>query len=62
MYWIASFEVVSTGRGSSLNKVVYAWYSSAEITLKGIEFLEEIRVLAKTYRGIKEVRYWLKLY
>lgn len=36
-------------------------YSSAKITLKGIEFLESNSAWAKTYRGAKEVREWFKL-
>jgi hypothetical protein len=48
-------------RGGMGNKVVYAWYSSAKITLKGLDFLEENSVLSKTYKGLKEVREWIKL-
>jgi hypothetical protein len=35
--------------------------SSAQITLKGIEFIEQNSALAKTYKGLKEARDWLKL-
>jgi len=43
------------------NKVVYAWYSSAKISFDGIEYLDQNSTLAKTYRGLKEVRNWIKL-
>jgi hypothetical protein len=43
------------------NVVYYVGYSSAKITMDGIEFLEQNSALVKTYRGIKEVRDWLKL-
>ena len=43
------------------NKVIYIWYSSAKITFAGIDFLEENCMLAKTYKGLKEVRDWIKL-
>lgn len=52
---------VTVQRAGIGNKVVYAWYSSAKITMAGIEFLEENSGLAKTYKGIKEVRDWFKL-
>ncbi|MGG1630064.1 YjcQ family protein [Rossellomorea sp. NRS-1567] len=41
---------------------VYAVFlSSSKITMKGIEFLESNSGWAKTYKGIKEARDWLKL-
>lgn len=43
------------------NKVVSAWYTSAKITMKGVEYLEENSFLSKTYKGMKEFRDWLKL-
>lgn len=43
------------------NDAVYiVSFSSAKITLQGIEYLEENSTLAKTYKGLKEVRDWLK--
>lgn len=35
------------------------WLNSAKITMKGIEFLNQNSVWAKTYRGLKEIRDWL---
>ncbi|WP_176330284.1 YjcQ family protein [Oceanobacillus rekensis] len=43
------------------NTIAEVSISSAKITMKGIEFLEENSGLAKTYKGIKEVRDWFKL-
>lgn len=43
------------------NTVYNVGYHSAKITMKGIEFLEENSTLSKTYKGIKEIRDWLKL-
>ncbi|KJD45992.1 YjcQ family protein [Paenibacillus terrae] len=37
------------------------WLNASKITLKGIEYLEQNSPLSKTYRGLKEVRDWLKL-
>ncbi|WP_110067111.1 YjcQ family protein [Cytobacillus oceanisediminis] len=41
--------------------VYYVGYHSAKITMSGLEFLEENNAFTKTYKGIKEVRDWLKL-
>jgi aminopeptidase-like protein len=35
--------------------------SLVELTLKGEKYLEENSTLAKTYKGLKEIRDWLKL-
>ncbi|WP_176482038.1 YjcQ family protein [Paucisalibacillus globulus] len=35
-------------------------YSSPKLTIKGIDFLEENSGWAKTYKGLKEVRDWIK--
>ena len=35
-------------------------YERANLTMKGIEFLEENNTWAKAYRGLKELRDWLK--
>ncbi|MFC7372437.1 YjcQ family protein [Fictibacillus iocasae] len=43
------------------NTVYFVALSSAKITMKGIEYLEQNSTLAKTYRGLKEVREWLKI-
>ncbi|WP_391116877.1 YjcQ family protein [Psychrobacillus sp. L3] len=43
------------------NTVYNVGFHSAKITMKGIEFLEENSALSKTYKGIKEIRDWLKL-
>lgn len=56
---LASNVVVQ--RGGIGNKVVYAWLSKAKITFKGLDFLEENSALAKTYKGLREIRDWLKL-
>lgn len=43
------------------NPVIYVRYSSAKVTMDGFEFIEQNSGLAKTYKGIKEIRDWLKL-
>ncbi|KPB06318.1 YjcQ family protein [Bacillus sp. CHD6a] len=43
------------------NDVVYiVSFSSAKITIQGLDYLEENSVFARTYKGLKEVRDWLK--
>lgn len=51
-------QVTRAGIG---NKVHLVWYSSAKITIKGMDYLEENSKLAKTYKGLKEIRDWLKV-
>ena len=36
-------------------------YKNVKLTMKGIEFLEENNKWAKAYRGLKELRDWLKV-
>ncbi len=36
-------------------------YENVKLTMKGIEFLEENNKWAKAYRGLKELRDWLKV-
>jgi hypothetical protein len=43
------------------DKVYIVSFSSAKITMKGIDFLEENNSWAKAYNTIKEGRDWLKL-
>lgn len=52
---------VTVQRGGLGNKVVYAWLDKAQITIKGLDYLEENSALAKTYKGLKEARDWLKI-
>lgn len=35
-------------------------YSSIELTMKGIEFLEQYSTWAKLYKGLKEIKGWIK--
>jgi len=37
------------------------WLNKAKITLKGIDFLEQNSAFVKTYKGLKEIRDWIKL-
>ncbi|WP_339200474.1 YjcQ family protein [Paenibacillus sp. FSL P2-0322] len=37
------------------------WLNASKITLRGIEYLEDNSPLSKAYKGLKEVRDWLKL-
>lgn len=36
------------------------WLNASKITMDGLDYLEQNSPLAKTYRGLKEVREWLK--
>lgn len=36
-------------------------FSFAQVTLRGMNYLDENSALAKTYKGLKEVRSWLPL-
>lgn len=46
-------------RGGIGNKVQIIWLNNAQITLKGLNYLEENSILAKTYKGLKEARDWV---
>lgn len=48
-------------RGGMENEVQVLFLSGSKITMKGLEYLEENNVWAKTYKGLKEVREWLPL-
>lgn len=37
------------------------WFNASKITMKGLDYMEENSLLAKTYKGLKEVRDWIKL-
>lgn len=37
------------------------WWDDAEVTMKGLEYLNNNSTLAKGYKTIKEIRDWLKL-
>lgn len=51
---------VSVTRGGLGNKVLMVWYSNVTLTMNGITYLEENSGWAKTYKGLKEVRDWIK--
>ncbi|HFQ6533931.1 YjcQ family protein [Clostridioides difficile] len=44
-----------------INGTQIGWWDKAEVTMKGIQYLEENSTLAKNYKKIKEVRDWLPL-
>lgn len=48
-------------RGGEGNKPLIVWLDKAKITMAGLNYLEENSVLAKTYKGLKEIRSWLPL-
>ena len=52
---------VLASRAGIGNKAVFAMYTSAKLTIKGIDFLEQNSAWTKTYKGLKEVRDWVKL-
>ena len=41
------------------NKIYIAFYESAKLTVKGMEYLHENSKIMKTYKGLKEIREWL---
>lgn len=53
-------EGVIVQRAGIGSKVIYAWFSDARITMKGINFLEENNGLSKGYKVAKEIRDWIK--
>lgn len=48
-------------RGGRGNEAKVVFLNSAKVTIKGLDYLEENKKLAKTYRGLKEIRDWLSL-
>lgn len=48
-------------RGGRGNEAQIVFLNGATITIKGLKYLEENSVFAKTYKGLKEVRDWLPL-
>ena len=53
---IKGVSVVRAGQG---NKVQIGFLDDTKVTIKGIEYLNKNSALAKTYRGLKEIREWL---
>ncbi|PLT29825.1 YjcQ family protein [Peribacillus deserti] len=43
------------------NEVYFISISSAKVTMKGIDYLEQNNTFARTYKGLKEIRQWIKL-
>ncbi len=43
------------------NRPAIGWWENAEITMKGINYLQENSKLSKGYKTIKEIRDWLPL-
>lgn len=46
-------------RGGVKNNVLSLNKDNIKITIKGMEYLNENSTIAKTYRGLKEIREWL---
>ncbi|MEF7566392.1 YjcQ family protein [Bacillus infantis] len=44
----------------ALGAAYLVWLNSATLTEKGYDFLDENSPLSRTYKGLKEVRDWLK--
>ncbi|PLR69108.1 YjcQ family protein [Bacillus sp. UMB0893] len=55
---VSNASVVRGGRG---NKVQMIFLDKAKITLQGLDYLEENNIWLKTYRGLPEVKEWIKL-
>jgi hypothetical protein len=41
-------------------KIVMIWYENSRMMDKGEEYLKDNSLLGKTYKGLKEIREWLK--
>ncbi|MGP4071297.1 YjcQ family protein [Piscibacillus sp. B03] len=52
---------ITITRGGQGNKVLIVMFKQSKLTMKGIEFLEENNGWAKTYKGLKEIRDWIRL-
>lgn len=50
--------ITRAGQG---NKIIFIHLTNTKIKLKGIDYLEDNSSLAKTYKGLKEIREWLPL-
>lgn len=48
-------------RGGMKSEIQYFAEDDINITLKGIDYLKDNSALGKTYRGLKEIREWIKL-
>jgi hypothetical protein len=48
-------------RGGRGNPILVVFLKGSTITKPGLDYLEENNSLAKTYKGLKEVRDWFKL-
>lgn len=44
-----------------VNGTQIGWWDKAEVTMKGIQYLDENSKLAKGYKTFKEIRDWLPL-
>lgn len=48
-------------RGGIKSEIQYFVEDDINITLNGIRYLKDNSALGKTYRGLKEIREWIKL-
>ena len=48
-------------RGGRGNPIIGVFAESVKVTIKGMEYLNNNSALAKTYKGLKEIREWLPL-
>lgn len=55
---ISGAKVLRGGRGNTARTT---FLSSAKLEMKGLAYLEENTILAKTYRGLKEIKSWLSI-
>ncbi|MGI6554202.1 MAG: YjcQ family protein [Bacillota bacterium] len=69
-FWLEREELFDVLRLADLENylinITYAdnipnFFDMMELTMKRLDFLKESSKLAKTYRGLKEVRDWLKM-
>lgn len=55
---IKDASVLRAGIGNKAQAIIL---KGSQITMKGLDYLEENSALAKTYKGLKKVREWLPL-
>ncbi|MGF7431080.1 YjcQ family protein [Thermoanaerobacterium thermosaccharolyticum] len=56
--YINNAKVLRGGIGNHVHAVLLDY---AQITLKGLNYIKENNILAKTYKGLKEIKDWIRL-
>ena len=45
---------------NATNEIIIAFFDGVKLTVKGLEYLNSHSSIMKTYRGLKELREWLR--